>query len=46
MARSENTMENNNQIDLEFDKKLILGLYIPRDIYEVFINLHESWLKY
>ena len=28
-------MENNNQIDLNFGKKLIFRLYIPRDIYEV-----------
>ena len=36
--------EDNNQIDLGINsgKKLIFRLYIPRDIYKVFINLHNS----
>ena len=38
--------ENNNQIDLKFSKKVIFRLYIPRDIYKVFINVHKSQLKY
>ena len=42
MARIENMMQDNNQTSLEFGKKLIFRLYIPRGIYEVFINLHKS----
>ena len=39
-------MENNNQIDFKFDKKLVFRLYISRAIYKVFISLHESYLNY
>ena len=39
MTRSKNMMENNNQIDLKIlVKKLIFRFYIPKDIYEVFIE--------
>ena len=44
ITKRENMTENNNQIDLGINsfKKLIFRLYIPRDIYKVFINLHNS----
>ena len=42
MARKENMMENNKKIDPKFSKKQIFCLYIPWDIYEVFISLHKS----
>ena len=38
MTRSESMMENNNQIELKYCKKQIFRLYIPRDIYEVFVS--------
>ena len=44
ITKRKNMTENNNQIDLGINsgKKLIFRLYIPRDIYKVFINLHNS----
>ena len=42
MTRSENMMESNNQINPKFGKKLIFDAYIPRNIYEEFINLYKS----
>ena len=43
-------MENNNQIDIKFGKKLIFPLWIPRDIYKVLgqnisflLNLRSVW---
>ena len=46
MTRSENMVESNNQINPKFGKKLIFDAYIPRNIYEVFINLYKNKLKY